>query len=163
VNWKLLAQKVVERRVQLGHPTRDKFAEASGLSARLLQDIEKAKRANYDAVTLARLEKALQWAEGRLQAILATPEPEKPSELQTPEGVARYLYRDDLVLVALIHRAGLNDVDLFKLILRVRAIRERQNAELLDLLAGEIRKLGGFAPEQVYPPTWLIDDEGEMM
>lgn len=82
-------------------------------------------------------------------------------ELSTPEGIARYLHRDDLPLVALLHRAGLAEADLFRLILHVRAVRERQNAVLLDDLAQRIRDLGGWAPDQPYPPTWLMEGNDE--
>ncbi len=160
-NWKLLGEQVVARRVELGHPTRDGFAKASGLSARLLTDVEGVKRTNYDRVTFTRLEKALKWPEGRVRALLATPEqPAEPGEswLSTPEGIARHLHRDDLPLVALLHRAGLTESDLFRLILKVRARREKQNAELLEEVAAAIRDRGGWAPEQAYPPMWLVEE-----
>jgi hypothetical protein len=163
-NWKLLGEQVVARRVELGHPTRDGFAKASGLSARLLTDVEGVKRTNYDRVTFTRLEKALKWPEGRVRALLATPEQptdEEPSWLSTPEGIARHLHRDDLPLVALLHRAGLTEPDLFKLILKVRARREKHNADLLEEVAANIRDLGGWAPERVYPPMWLVEDDDE--
>lgn len=159
MNWALLAQQVVARRVELGHPTRDGFAEASGLSARLLTDLERQNRTNFDAVTLTRLEQALKWPKGRVQAILATPEqPAEPAELSTREGITRYIYRDDLVLTELLYRAGLDETDLFRLILTVRSVRERQSAELLGILAERIRQMGGHAPEQPYPPMWLVDE-----
>lgn len=164
-NWALLAEQVIARRVELGHPTRDGFAKASGLSARLLTDLEGVKRTNYDRVTLARLEKALRWPEGKVRDLLATPEqpatPE-PSWLSTPEGIARHIHRDDLPLVALLHRAGLTESDLFRLILKVRARREQQNAELLGEIAAAIREAGGWAPDVPYPPTWLMEDEGHI-
>lgn len=161
-NWALLAEQVMARRVEMGYPARDKFAQAVGISARVLTDIEKRNRTNFDQVTLERLRSALKWPEGRIQAILATPEKpaEDPSWLSTPEGIARHLHRDDLPVVALLHRAGLTESDLFKLILKVRARREKQNAELLEEVAAAIRDLGGWAPERPYPPLWLVDNEG---
>ncbi len=84
--------------------------------------------------------------------------PPDPSWLSTPEGIARHLHRDDLPLVALLHRAGLTESDLFRLILKVRARREQQNAELLEEVAAAIRDLGGWAPERPYPPLWLVEE-----
>lgn len=160
-NWALLAKQVVARRVEMGYPTRDGFAKAVGISARVLTDIEKRNRTNFDQVTLERLQQALKWPEGRIQAVLATPEQPTdpdPSWLSTPEGIARHLHRDDLPLVALLHRAGLTEHDLFKLILKVRARREIQNAALLQEVAAAVWELGGWAPEQPYPPLWLVED-----
>ncbi len=161
-NWALLAEQVRARRVEMGYPARDKFAKAVGISARVLTDLEKQNRTNFDQVTLERLRHALKWPEGRIQAILATPRQpleHEESWLSTPEGIARHLHRDDLPLVALLHRAGLTESDLFRLILKVRARREKQNAELLEEVAAAIRDLGGWAPERVYPPMWLVDGE----
>lgn len=161
-NWTLLAKQVIARRVEMGYPARDKFAQAVGISARVLTDIEKQNRTNFDQVTLERLQQALRWPEGRIAALLATPEqpdtPE-PSWLSTPEGIARHLHRDDLPLVALLHRAGLTESDLFRLILKVRARREQQNADLLGEIAAAVRELGGWAPDVAYPPLWLVEDE----
>lgn len=147
----------------MGHPTRDGFAKASGLSARVLTDVENRNRTNFDQVTLKRLEKALRWPEGEVRRLLATPEqPTEPeSWLSTPEGIARHIHRDDLPLVALLHRAGLTEPDLFRLILKVRARREQQNAALLQEVAAAIRDLGGYAPEQPYPPTWLVEEDND--
>lgn len=92
---------------------------------------------------------------------LVEPSEMGPPEPSTPEGIARYIHRDDLPLVALLHRAGLNETDLFKLILHVRAARERQNADLLADVADRIRDVGGWAPNVVWPPLWLADDGEE--
>ncbi len=63
--------------------------------------------------------------------------------------------------MVLLHRAGLDDTTLFRLILHVRAVRERQQADLLDDVAARIRAAGGWAPDQVYPPLWLFGGESE--
>jgi transcriptional regulator with XRE-family HTH domain len=89
--WARLADLVVERRRELGHMTTSAFAEASGLSRRLLGDIERTARDNYDQVTLAQLEVALGWAKGSIQEVLAGGEPteaDAAGELQAP-GVRR--------------------------------------------------------------------------
>jgi hypothetical protein len=164
VEWEKLAVAVRDRRRELGFRTREAFAEATDLSPRVLGDIENARRDNYDTKTIQKLEAALQWARGRvldlLRGGLAEREasPEEPPELQTAEGIARYLYRDDLPLVALLHRSGLREDQIFTLILRVRAIRERQHMELLTDVAEQILKGGGWAPEPVHPVTWLSEE-----
>lgn len=68
-------------------------------------------------------------------------------------------FRDDLPLVALLHRAALPDAALFRLILHVRAVRERDNAVLLNDVADRVKAAGGWAPEQPYPPTWLVEEQ----
>lgn len=193
MNWQRLADEVIRRRTHLGYATRAAFAEATGFAPKTLGDLENVRRQNFDRVTLARLEKALAWPEGRSQQLLDTPDewsrayvpageaqstsaPDGrrsthrthayvpvetgtgPAELLTPAGIARYLYRDDLVLVALLERSGLDEGARFRLILRIRAARERQNADLLNEVAEAIRAAGGLAPDPAYPPTWLMDD-----
>lgn len=73
MNWQRLADEVIRRRTHLGYATRREFAEATGFATKTLGDLEKRRRSNFDRVTLAKLEKALQWPEGRVQEILATP------------------------------------------------------------------------------------------
>lgn len=183
-DWGKLGKAITRRRVELGLDTIAAFARHVGLSTRILGDLEGGRRSSYDPATLAKVEQALDWPEGRVEEILyppqtlmAVPGPNPDtftvgpadalaaipavdeSWLSTPEGIARHIYRDDLVLVALLHRAGLTETDLFKLILKVRARREQQNAALLAEIADLIRQAGGWAPEQPYPPLWLVDDE----
>ena len=186
MDWKRLAEEVIRRRTHLGYPTRKEFAEATGFKPKTLGDLETLKRTNFSQVTLAQLEKALDWPEGRVAEILrsrlspfartddSAPDTfdtdrldalpplmvADPSWLSTPEGIARHIHHDDLPLVALLYRAGLTEADLFRLILKVRARREQQNAALLQEVAAAIRELGGWAPEQPYPPTWLVALDG---
>lgn len=80
MQWQKLAQAVIDRRVELGHRTREAFAEATGLSRRLLSDIERARRDNYDRVTFARLEQALEWRSGRVLDILRDDDPSTDDE-----------------------------------------------------------------------------------
>jgi hypothetical protein len=167
--WVALGRAVLARRVELGYKTRGPFAEAAGLTIKTLGEIERGERASYDPSTLAQVEKTLQWRPGAIrQAVssgltsdgeLLVPPSSDPSELSTAEGIARYIFRDDLPLVALLHRAGLPDATLFQLILHVRAVRERDNAVLLKDLAERVRAAGGWAPEQPYPPLWLAEGE----
>lgn len=53
---------------------------------------------------------------------------------------------------AVPHRAGRDDPR------GLNAARERQNADLLNEVAAAIREAGGWAPEQVYPPLWLLEE-----
>jgi transcriptional regulator with XRE-family HTH domain len=69
--WERLASAVIARRVELGMHTRQALAEATGLTARSLSDIERARRTSYDPATLARVEQALQWLPGTVDRILA--------------------------------------------------------------------------------------------
>lgn len=165
VDWQRLAKAVTDRRAELGYRTREAFVAATGLSRRLIGDIENGRRDNYDQITLSRLEDALRWKRGRVNDLLQgeleerAAAPKELPELQTAAGIARHVHRDDLPLVALLHRSGLDDTTLFRIILKVRAIRERQSAELLAEVAELIRAAGGWAPDQPYPPSWLFDDE----
>lgn len=70
VNWPALARAVVARRIELGHETRQAFAEASKISLRTLTDIEAGERGSYSVNTLGRLEHALQWPTGHIDDIL---------------------------------------------------------------------------------------------
>ncbi len=69
-DWRALAQAVIDRRVELGHHSREAFAKASGISIRTLGDIESARRTSYAPETLVRVEKALQWPPGAVLAAL---------------------------------------------------------------------------------------------
>ncbi len=72
MNWEALAQAVIDRRVELGFRTRESFAAETGLSSRLLGDLERSTRDNFDRMTISRLEHALQWPRGRAMEILRT-------------------------------------------------------------------------------------------
>jgi hypothetical protein len=70
MDWQRLADEVVTRRLELGYRTREAFAGAAGISPRVIGDIERNRRDNYDRVTISRLEMALRWPQGRIRAIL---------------------------------------------------------------------------------------------
>lgn len=74
-DWSRLGQYVVDGRVRLRMFTRPPLATRAGISTRVLGDIEKGRRDNYDDVTLAALEQALEWETGSISAILAGGEP----------------------------------------------------------------------------------------
>lgn len=80
--WKRLGVLIVRRRVELGMNTREDLAQATGLSARMLADVEKARRTNFDPGALARIENTLQWQPGSITNILDGGHPvENPTEL----------------------------------------------------------------------------------
>jgi hypothetical protein len=82
-DWNRLKEHAINRRVELGHPNRDSFVTASGISARILGDIERADRTSYSRTTLAKLERALHWAPGSIRTILdgGNPTPADPGHI----------------------------------------------------------------------------------
>lgn len=70
-----VADAVIARRVALGYTTRNAFAQAVGVSSRVLSDLENANRDNFDSVTIARMEQALRWLPGSVAAIAAGGKP----------------------------------------------------------------------------------------
>lgn len=81
---------VVARRVQLGYRKRPAFSEVSGISVRILGDIETGRRSNFDRSTIAALEHALRWTSGSVAQVLAGGEPTDacpPAVPLTPAGV----------------------------------------------------------------------------
>ncbi|WP_313276831.1 helix-turn-helix transcriptional regulator [Timonella senegalensis] len=69
--WIRLGQRVIERRVELGMETTTAFADATGLSTRILGDLENGRKDSYRASTLLRIEKVLGWTAGSIEAVLA--------------------------------------------------------------------------------------------
>ncbi|WP_189033911.1 helix-turn-helix domain-containing protein [Nocardia rhizosphaerihabitans] len=67
--WKRLAERVVARRVEVGMPTRQALADATGLSYRLLGDLERGDRPVSDG-SLAVVEQALGWTAGVARKIV---------------------------------------------------------------------------------------------
>jgi hypothetical protein len=70
-----LGEYVVARRVQLGYKKRPAFSDASGISTRILGDIETGRRGNFDPTTIAALENTLGWATGSVNRIAHGGEP----------------------------------------------------------------------------------------
>jgi len=61
--WARLGRRVSEERGRYWR-SRNAFARAAGISARLLGDVEKGRRDNYSDATLAAVEAALGWEAG---------------------------------------------------------------------------------------------------
>lgn len=77
--WDHLARAIVAERSRRW-PTRDEFARATGLSRRVLGDIENGRRSNYSDVTLGRIEAALGWEPGETRARLEGRYPRRSSD-----------------------------------------------------------------------------------
>src|SRR5688500_10170750 len=75
-DWQRLGEYVVARRVERGFRTRGDLASAVQVSSRLLGDIEKGRRGNFDPVTIAALEAALGWETGSVRRIVEGGEPQ---------------------------------------------------------------------------------------
>jgi hypothetical protein len=74
-DWARLGEYVVARRIALGYQTRVPFADASGISTRILGDIETGRRGRFDRKTIAALENTLGWATGSAVRIVEGGEP----------------------------------------------------------------------------------------
>lgn len=84
--WKQLAQQVISRRTQLGMKTTKALADAAGLTARMVGDIENARRENYSAGAKAQIENALHWTPGSIDDILSGREPGVSGTLRDSAG-----------------------------------------------------------------------------
>ncbi len=153
--WDKVGRHVRARRNELRLTTRQ-LADRAKVSARLLGDLENGRRDNYDDQTLLRVEHALRWVRGSIANTLGGAEPVPISD-SVVEEIAQQLARDDFVLTTLLAQSGLPQVELFRLNLRIRARREQQAVELLGDVAGWIAEAGGYAPDPVWPPHWLME------
>jgi len=70
--WQRLATKLIERRASLRSDWSERtiFARDTGLSYRSISDLETARRDNYKASWLVKVERAYQWEPGSIQRIL---------------------------------------------------------------------------------------------
>jgi hypothetical protein len=85
-DWKRLGEHVIARRVALNMNNRDDLAQASGISYRILGDIETGRRSNFDTVTLAKLERALGWAAGSARRVADGQEPTLITPITSEQG-----------------------------------------------------------------------------
>lgn len=151
MEWGRLGDAVVARRVKLGLRSQKAFADHSGLSLRLISDLERGNRSSYDPSTFARLEDALEWAPGSVKAILDGGHPTSTAEANLaamavdPRAVERY--GDDTGIMALVAGSGLPPADALRLVLRIRHRRAQQYQELLDDVRRWITEAGGTLPE----------------
>jgi hypothetical protein len=124
-DWERLGRYVVARRVERGFKTRGELASAVQVSSRLLGDIEKGRRGNYDPVTIASLESALGWETGSVRRIVDGGEPQLRS---TPPSVTADEQPDE---IELIYRSqsmtARQKLDAIRMVLQLRAQAEQEN------------------------------------
>lgn len=84
-DWRKLAAEVTKRRTQLGMTQQDVQA-SGGPATATLRNIEGGHQTSYRGVILSRLEKALEWEPGSVDAILAGGEatPSQANSAHTP-------------------------------------------------------------------------------
>ncbi|MFI2230913.1 Scr1 family TA system antitoxin-like transcriptional regulator [Nocardia testacea] len=94
-DWGRFAEYAVARRQELGMATRHALAQATGLSYRLLGDLERGVRRGVSDGTLAIVEQALAWLPGSAREILRGGEPAPfdyaPEPSSTPSSWMRSL------------------------------------------------------------------------
>lgn len=76
-----LGAYIVSRRIECGFETQADFADAIGISARVLSDIENGKRP-AGAGTYARIEQRLRWSPGSIHDIIEGGEPTPAGEMR---------------------------------------------------------------------------------
>lgn len=150
-DWERLGTYVVARRVELGHKQRTEFAAAAQLGVRVLSDIENGRRSNFDAVTIAALEKALGWETGSVTRVANGGEPHlrdhppRATEGELRRLVLGYQPDEDEALVRVM-RSNLPDSkkrQLVRLLIAEREAAERARVERAEQL---IRLVGDEAP-----------------
>lgn len=67
--WARLGREVVAARSARWH-TRKEFAAVCGLSIRVVSDIERGRRDNYDPATLGTIQNCLGWEPGSVERVL---------------------------------------------------------------------------------------------
>lgn len=128
-DWQRLAAMAARRRAQLDL-TQIEVAQRGPLSLDRVQAIEGAKRSNYRLGTLLALERALEWKQGSVDAILAGGEPTLPRRGSTGRGDDELLDADadDDGLQDLVNRArrerGAGDDTLYRMLLRLQGLTE---------------------------------------
>jgi len=76
-SWQRLAGELIDRRVALDSrfSNRRLFCQERGIDYRTVSDLENARRDNYGRQTLAKIERAYEWAPGSVRTILEGKEP----------------------------------------------------------------------------------------
>lgn len=136
-DWERLGRYVVARRTELRFRSRTDFAAAVQLSARLLADIEKGRRSNFDPVTLAAVEAALGWETGSVGEVLGGGEPRvrhgataHPSPLPPGPSADRLKVVDEIDLIyASRSMSALQKLEAIRKVLQLRAQAETDQAQ----------------------------------
>lgn len=83
--WQRLAELLISRRVALGYPRRADFVRARKLKhARTVDDLENARRTNYEPSTLAHMELVYEWEPGSVRRVLAGENPVEKTGTEVP-------------------------------------------------------------------------------
>lgn len=118
-DWVRLGEYVVRRRVERGFRTRGDLADAVQVSARLLGDIEKGRRGNFDPATIAALESALDWETGSVRRIVEGGEPQVRA---TPAPVVKDRQSDEIELIYQSRSmTARQKLDAIRMVLQLRA------------------------------------------
>lgn len=152
MDWDRLAQAIIDRRAALGYRTREALAAAASVSSRLLADLEKNRRQNYDRITIARVEGALEWEPGTVNTILrggpypgmptSKPEPRDiAAELMTASGVLGNLFVNRMDLTEEIHDPRLGPEARYHLIRMVRLDDVERDRQLRAKVAAEKQRM----------------------
>lgn len=148
-DWQRLAAYVVRRRAQLGL-TQIEAAQRGGLSLDRLQAVEGAKRTSYRPATLVLLERALDWKDGSVDAVLVGREP-TPLEAHQLEDAGRA--SDDLTVTRD------DDAELDELIEEAKVRRDRGDSTLYDTLMAVKRM--NEATRQVHTSDARVDRKNQ--
>ncbi|BCY10897.1 helix-turn-helix transcriptional regulator [Actinoplanes sp. L3-i22] len=148
-DWKRLGDTVISRRIELKMPNRDDLATASGISYRILGDIETGRRSNFDRTTLAKLEQALHWtagsartiAEGGEATVATRPAATEHPDTATPHANDAALSQDEEPSLARVRNSDLPDATKAKIIRLLRADQQRAARERDALAENLIREL----------------------
>jgi len=124
-DWERLGQYVVRRRVECGFKTRGDLAAAVQVSSRVLGDIEKGRRGNYDPVTIAGLESALDWESGSVRRIVEGGEPDVRASAPSAAGEAP---PDEIELIYRSHSmTARQKLEAIRMVMQLRAQVEQED------------------------------------
>ena len=161
--WQRLATKLVERRASLRPDWSERtiFARDTGLSYRSISDLETARRSNYKASWLVKVERAYQWGPGSIQRILgggdATPAAEvvagaPPAASADPQAAPSADWEGELV--------GPSGPVLEGEVLRWKRNPDRDTL-VYELAHGDVSMSTGFFPHET--PEDVIDELREQV
>jgi hypothetical protein len=135
--WRQLANHIVNRRGELGYTQADVSAHGGpGIST--MRSLEGALSASYRKQVLRRLERALDWQPGSVDAILddgtPTPRPDTASPLRP--------VADDAI-IRLVEASGLPPGDQRTILDELQRLRTRQDRERAAIVHTWLRLAGG--------------------
>lgn len=133
----LLAAKVIRARTDRGMTSREQLAATSGVAVRIVSDIERGRRTNFTDSTKAKLERALGWEPGSVDAVLAGGSPTRPDDAPPLDAAG-----DDLELeVQAILSSPLPPTMKYEVLEEAQRFRQRQAAERRQLVATWLERI----------------------